>query len=330
MTRAAVGLPDDTVGEGRGDGSRAVAIGGGHGLSRCLRSLTYVVDHVTAVVTTADDGGSSGRLRRQLGVLPPGDLRMALAALSPREDLVRLLQYRFESGELQGHSIGNLMIVAANDLDDGDAVAALDFIVDLLEIRGRVLPCTTMPVQLRAKAGQREITGQVAIARSRHLERVWLEPADPPGTPEAVDAIAAADLVALGPGSLYTSIIPNLLVPSIRAAVAASQCPVVYICNIREQRGETEGLDLPAHLTALLEHAPGVTLTDIVAQGGPRPRDEERPLRADPDELAPFAPSVVLTDLLDGDGGHDPRKLARTLDGLVRRAAGRADADRFS
>lgn len=319
MARAPVGLPDDAVGEGRGDGSRAVAIGGGHGLSRCLRSLTYVVDHVTAVVTTADDGGSSGRLRRQLGVLPPGDLRMALSALSPRGDLVRLLQYRFKSGELQGHSIGNLMIVAATDLDDDDAVAALDFIADLLEIRGQVLPCTPTPVQLCARAHQRGITGQVAIARSRFVERVWLDPSDPQGTPEAVDAIAAADLVALGPGSLFTSIIPNLLVPTIQAAVAASECPVVYICNLREQRGETEGLDLPGHLTALLDHAPGVTLSAIVAHAGPRPRDEERPLQADPDELAPFASSVVLADLLDGDGGHDPRKLARALDGLVRR-----------
>ncbi|MFN2557691.1 MAG: uridine diphosphate-N-acetylglucosamine-binding protein YvcK [Nitriliruptorales bacterium] len=319
MTRAPVGLPADSVGEGRGDGSRAVAIGGGHGLSRCLRSLTYIVDHVTAVVTTADDGGSSGRLRRQLGVLPPGDLRMALAALSPRGDLVRLLQYRFKSGELQGHSIGNLMIVAAADLDDGDAVAGLDFIASLLEIRGQVLPCTPVPVQLCGQAERREITGQVAIARSRGVERVWLEPQGPPGTPEAVDAIAAADLVALGPGSLFTSIIPNLLVPAIRAAVVASECPVVYICNVREQRGETEGLDLPAHLTALLDHAPGLALSAIVAHTGPRPPCEERPLRADREELAPFTSSVVLTDLLDGDGGHDPRKLAGALDHLLRR-----------
>lgn len=319
MSRAPIGLPDDTVGEGRGDDSRAVAIGGGHGLSRCLRSLTYIVDHVTAVVTTADDGGSSGRLRRQLGVLPPGDLRMALAALSPRDDLVRLLQYRFESGELEGHSIGNLMIVAASDLDGGDPVAGLDFIAALLEIRGRVLPCTPMPVQLWAKADDREIIGQVAVARSRRVERVWLDPSHPPATSAAVGAIADADLVALGPGSLFTSVIPNLLVPSIAAAVAASACPVVYICNLREQRGETEGLDLPAHLIALLEHAPGITLSAIVAHEGPRPHSEERPLRADPGELAPFASQIVLADLIDNDGGHDPRKLAHALHGLVRR-----------
>ncbi len=244
---------------------------------------------------------------------------MALAALSPRDDLVRLLQYRFGSGELEGHSIGNLLIVAASELDGGDPVAGLDFIAALLEIRGRVLPCTPMPVQLCANAEDREITGQVAVARSRRVERVWLEPSDPPTTSAAVGAIAAADLVALGPGSLFTSIIPNLLVPSIAAAVAASACPVVYVCNVREQRGETEGLDLPAHLTALLKHAPGLALSAIVAHEGPRPRSEERPLRADPDELTPFASRVVLADLIDSDGGHDPRKLARALDGLVRR-----------
>lgn len=247
---------------------------------------------------------------------------MALAALSPRDDLVGLLQYRFESGELEGHSIGNLMIVAATHLGDGDAVAGLDFIAALLEIRGRVLPCTPMPVQLCAKVEDREITGQVAVARSRRIERVWLEPPDPEGTDAAVAAIAAADLVALGPGSLFTSVIPNLLVPSIGGAVAASVSPVVYICNVREQRGETEGLDLPAHLAALLDHAPGVTLSAIVAHEGPWPRSEERALRADPDELALFASTVVLADLLDSDGGHDPRKLAHALDGLVRPGSG--------
>lgn len=306
------------VGVGRGDGSRAVALGGGHGLSRCLQALTYVVDHVTAIVTTADDGGSSGRLRRQMGVIPPGDLRMALAALSPRPDLVRLVQYRFASGELEGHSLGNLVIVASTDLYEGDIVEGLDFVAGILGIRGRVLPCTTEPVQLKARLADREVSGQVTVARSRRVQQVWLEPEDPPATPAAVDAVVSADLIVLGPGSLFTSIIPNLRVPGIAQAVASASCPIVYVCNLREQWGETEGLDLPAHVAALLEHAPGLKLAAIVAHAGPEPRGESRPLRADPDELAPFAEEVVLTDLLDAQGGHAPRKLAGAFEEILR------------
>lgn len=315
-----VGEVPARVGRGPGDGSRAVALGGGHGLSRCLQALTHVVDHVTAVVTTADDGGSSGRLRRELGVIPPGDLRMALVSLSPRRDLARLLQYRFGSGELEGHSLGNLVIVATADINGGDVVAALDYVASVLDANGRVLPCTTEPVVLCARIAGRgdPVVGQVAIARSRQVERVWLEPGSPAATPEAVEAIARADLVVLGPGSLFTSVVPNLLVPGIRDAVAGARCPVTVVANLREQRGETEGLDLPANLRVLLDHVPGVSVDAVVAHDGPPDAAGGAPLVADREELRAFAPTVVLADVLDPRGGHDPQKLAVALGRVLR------------
>ncbi len=306
------------VGRGPGDGSRAVAIGGGHGLSRCLQALTRVVDHVTAIVTTADDGGSSGRLRREFGVIPPGDMRMALAALSPRRDLARLIQYRFGDGELEGHSLGNLLIVATADLNDGDIVSALDYVATVLDARGRVLPCTTVPVQLTATVEGGEITGQVTVARTSRIEEVRLDPVDPPATPAAVAAIRGADLVVLGPGSLFTSVIPNLLVPGIAAAVRETERPVVHVANLRQQPGETEGLDLPAHLRALDDHVPELALSALVVHDGPTAMIDGNALQAPVEELASFAKEVVPADLADPRGGHDPGKLAVVLGGILR------------
>ena len=306
---------------------RAVAIGGGHGLSRCLAALATIADHVTAVVTAADDGGSSGRLRRDLGVLPPGDLRKALGALSPRGDVVELLEVRFDTGDLAGHSLGNLMIVAAVELEGGDPVAGLDRIARLLEIRGRVLPSTTVPVELRARldagdpssgAPGEEVAGQARVARSRRVDTVWLEPPAPPATPAALDAIADADLVVLGPGSLYTSILPNLLVPDIAAGVAAAACPVVYVANLREQPGETEGVSLPAHLAALHAHVPGLELAATVVHEGPEPQGAGLPLRVVPSELEPYTRQVVAADVYDRDDAHDPERLAAVLAPLAR------------
>lgn len=303
---------------GPGDGSRAVALGGGHGLNRTLQALSHVVDHVTAVVTAADDGGSSGRLRRDLDVVPPGDMRMALAGLSPDDGLVRLLQYRFDRGELEGHSLGNLMIVALADLNRGDLIAALDEVAALLQVRGRVLPCTTTPVTLHAETGAGRIEGQVEVAQTPRVERVWLSPADVPGTSAAVDAIRRADLIVLGPGSLYTSIIPNLLVRDIAAAVAATDVPVAFVANMREQPGETEGMDLQEHLEALHEHVPGLSLTYVIAHDGPDPSGPGKRLHADSDAVATWAGQLLSEDLLDGEDGHDPNKLARVFDHLIR------------
>jgi uncharacterized cofD-like protein len=307
-----------TVDTGPGDGSRAVAIGGGHGVARTLRALPHVVDHVTAIVTVADDGGSSGRLRRDLDVLPPGDLRMAVTALARTPELAEVIGYRFARGELAGHSLGNLVLVALQDLSGGDLVAALDRLARVLEVPGRVLPCTLERVTLHARAGGSAVTGQVAVAATPRLEEVWLEPAAPPATPDAVRAISRADLVVLGPGSLYTSLLPNLLVPGIADALVRCRAPIVFIANLREQAGETEGMHLGAHLDALHAHVPRLELDVLVAHDGAAPSGAGAPLAVDPDALADRVGRIVLADLLDGEDGHAPAALARVLGQLLR------------
>lgn len=325
-----------TRSDGPGDGSRAVAIGGGHGLARSLRALTQIVDHVTAVVTVADDGGSSGRLRRDLGVLPPGDLRMALWALARDTELAELIAYRFSRGELSGHSLGNLALVALADLEGGDLVAALDRLARVLDVPGRVLPCTTAEVVLHGRTPSGTVTGQAAVSTTPGLERVWLEPDDPPATPDAVVAIQRADLVVLGPGSLYTSLLANLLVPGIAQALAATRAPVVFVGNLREQPGETQGLALHDHLDVLGEHVAGLRINAVAAHDGPAPAGSGAPLKADLDELAkrvsrmspgadhagspPGAdhPGVLVADLIDGHDGHDPAALAALLQRVPR------------
>lgn len=299
--------------------SRVVAIGGGHGLSRSLDALARIVDHVTAVVTVADDGGSSGRLRRDLDVVAPGDLRMAVAALARDRELAELLQYRFPRGELAGHSLGNLVLVALQDLVDGDIVDALDRLARLLDVPGRVLPCTTVPVTLHARAGDEQVTGQVAVQTTPRLEKVWLEPAAPPATGAVVAAIERADLVVLGPGSLYTSLLPNLLVPDVARAVAATSCPVALVANLREQPGETQGMTLGDHLDALAEHVPEVTVDVLVAHDGPDAAGGGTPLHVDEADLAGRVGRIVAADLLDGRDGHDPVALGRCLAELLER-----------
>lgn len=306
------------LGRGPGDGSRAVAIGGGHGLARSLAALTGVVDHVTAIVTVADDGGSSGRLRRDFDVVAMGDLRMALAALAHDRELAEVVQYRFARGELAGHSLGNLALVALQDLEGGDVVRALERLGRLLAVHGRVLPCTPTPVTLHARTPDGAVTGQVAVATTPRLEEVWLRPSDPPATPEAVAAIARADLVVLGPGSLYTSLLPNLLVPGIAAAVRAARCPVVLVANLREQPGETEGLGLLTHLDVLARYLADDALDAVIVHGGEHPTGAGAPLVVDRAELHRRVPSVRSADLLDDRNGHDPVALAAVLGGLLR------------
>jgi uncharacterized cofD-like protein len=313
---ASPGVAPTTIGPG--DGTRAVAIGGGHGVARTLAALPSVVDHVTAIVTVADDGGSSGRLRRDLDVLPPGDLRMALTTMSPHQELAAIVGYRFGRGELAGHSLGNLVLVALQDLSGGDIVAALDRLAALLGVPGRVLPCTTQAVTLLAATPDGDVTGQVAVAATPRLERVWLEPADAVGTPDAVAAIERADLIVLGPGSIYTSLLPNLLVPDIGAAVIAGRAPVVFVANLREQPGETEGMSLVDHLDAIRAHIPGLDIDIVVAHEGNRPTGGGRPLPLDRPALERRAAQVVSADLLDGADGHAPDALGRIFDRLLR------------
>jgi uncharacterized cofD-like protein len=303
---------------GPGDGTRAVALGGGHGVARTLAALPAVADHVTAVVTVADDGGSSGRLRRDLDVLPPGDLRMALTTMSPYRELAEVIGYRFNRGELAGHSLGNLVLVALQELSDGDVVVALDRLAALLAVPGRVLPCTTRAVTLLAATPDGGVTGQVAVAATPRLERVWLEPDDAPGTPDAVAAIERADLIVLGPGSIYTSLLPNLLVGDIGDAVIDARAPVVFVANLREQPGETEGMTLVDHLDAVRAHVPELRIDVLVAHEGERPTGDGQPLHLDRPALEQRAGRVVTADLLDGADGHAPAALGRIFDRLLR------------
>lgn len=292
---------------------RAVAIGGGHGLARSLAALRDVADQVVAVVSVADDGGSSGRLRRDLDVLPPGDLRMAATALAQRSRLAEVISYRFPRGEIGGHSLGNLVLVALQDLHGGDLVGALDELSLHLGIAGRVLPCTTAPVTLHASSAAGGVSGQAAIAETTRLRRVWLSPPAPPATPDAMAAIDAAELVVLGPGSLYTSLLPNLLVPGIATALQRTSAPVVLVANLREQPGETEGMDLADHLEVLADHAPEVRIDALLVHEGARPSGSGRALAADAAGLADHGVAVRTADLLDRRDGHDAAALARAL-----------------
>ncbi len=245
----------------RARGPKIVAIGGGHGQATLLRGLKNCPAKVTAIVTVADDGGSSGRLRRELGILPPGDFRNCIAALADDESLMtQLLQYRFAAGDgLNGHSFGNLFISALAEIT-GSFESALEESSRVLAVRGRVLPSSLHPVVLEADVqipgmAPSRVRGESNIPEpGREVLRVMLDPTDPPAYTEAIKAILEADLIIAGPGSLYTSVLPNLLVPQIGAALRASRAPKVYICNVATQPGETEGYRAEEHLQALERH----------------------------------------------------------------------------
>jgi uncharacterized cofD-like protein len=301
---------------------RVAAVGGGHGLSRALAALRALDLAPTAVVTVADDGGSSGRLRRELGIIPPGDLRMALLTLARNRPLAEAFAHRFERGQLEGHALGNLLLVALAERTAGDFVAALEAAGDLLHAAGRVLPATAASVQLKAWVGGEEVGGQAAVARARgRIERVWLEPEAPPACGAAVDALRAADVIVLGPGSLFTSIIAALLVPDIAAAVADGGARVVYVGNVLTQPGETSGLDARAHVAALLANVDGLRLDLVLLHDGPVPPGPGTRLGTDLGDLA--VGRVVCGDLVrrDDDGApcydHDPQRLADALRPLL-------------
>ena len=235
-------------------GPNIVAIGGGTGLSTLLSGLKRYSSHITAVVTVADDGGSSGVLRRELGVLPPGDIRNCLAALSTEEPLLtRLFQYRFSAGAgLEGHSFGNLFLSALTAIT-GNLETAITASSRVLAVQGQVVPATNVDVRLWAELenGQR-IEGESNIGHAPSpIVRLGCVPSRPPALPRALEAIANADLIVLGPGSLYTSLLPNLLVPELVSAIHRSRAPRLYICNLMTQPGETDGLDVRGHLRAI-------------------------------------------------------------------------------
>lgn len=239
-------------------GPRVVAIGGGHGLSTLLRGLKLYTSNLTAIVTVADDGGSSGRLRREMGVLPPGDIRMCLVALADAEPLMtELFQYRFEKGTgLEGHAFGNLFLAAMNAIT-GNFERALRESSRVLAVRGQILPSTLDDIQLCAEYadGERALGESAVPEGNKRIKRIYLEPENPPAYPEAIKAILEADLILLGPGSLYTSVLPNLLVQDIVQAIRHANAVKVYICNVATQRGETDKFMVDDHIAALERHA---------------------------------------------------------------------------
>ncbi|MBW3604701.1 MAG: uridine diphosphate-N-acetylglucosamine-binding protein YvcK [Actinobacteria bacterium] len=301
-----------------GDGRRVVAIGGGHGLSRVLAACRHLGLAPTAVVTVADDGGSSGRLRRDLGIIALGDLRMALLALARNEALADALAHRFERGHLQGHALGNLLLVAMTEAADGDVLRALRRAETLLECDGAVLPSTTAPVHIAARVSGNRLSGQANITQSGgRLESIWLEPDDPPACAEAVDAVRRADVVVLGPGSLFTSVVVNLLVTDLCRAVCETDALLVHVANVQAPPGETSQLALRDHVDVLNSTLGGRRIDVVVVHQGPRPPGPGTPLA--PLAPLPGGPRVVAADLLHRDHddrlrpAHDPARLAEAL-----------------
>jgi uncharacterized cofD-like protein len=309
-------------------GPRIVVIGGGTGLSTMLRGIKGRTDNVTAIVTVADDGGSSGRLRRELGVLPPGDFRNCIVALADVEPLMaRLFQYRFGPGSgLEGHSFGNLFIVAMSGVT-GNFEEAIRESCRVLAVRGEIVPSTLENVTLCAELEDRNLVqGESKISESTAaIRRVYLEPEHPPAYPEAVKAILEADLIVVGPGSLYTSVLPNLMVDGIRRALMASDALKVYVCNVATQRGETDGFGILEHFEALLKHLPANPFQFVLANDN---LTQSIPPEWQVSAVAPPGPSqvealhetrLVLADLVDARTPlrHDPNKLAEALIGLL-------------
>jgi uncharacterized cofD-like protein len=315
-------LPAQVVTAGRPLNPKVVALGGGHGLYASLSALRRVTRQLTAIVTVADDGGSSGRLRRDFGVLPPGDLRMALAALCGDDawgtTWSRVVQHRFTGhGSLGGHAVGNVLIVALWELL-GDTVQGLDWVGRLLGAHGRVLPMASVPLDLVAEvegadpARPGEITlvrGQAECASTTgRVRSVSLIPVDPPACPEAIAAVRGADWVVFGPGSWFTSVLPHLLVPELADALIATPARRLVALNLAPQPGETDGFSPHHHLEVLAEHAPQLTVDVVLADRGAAGGSAAELEKA----AAMLGGRLVLTDLAlrDGSPRHDPRRLA--------------------
>src|SRR3990172_2413800 len=262
-------------------GPKIVALGGGTGLSTLLRGLKRYSANITAIVTVFDDGGSSGRLRRDLGVLPPGDIRDCLVALAESEPLMtQLFEYRFPGGAFDGHAFGNLFIASLAGVT-GDLEQAVKEASKVLNIRGRVLPATLENVILCAEHEDGSVVegeSQIPLAR-RRIRRVFLKPENVPALPEALEALAEADLILIGPGSLYTSVIPNLLVRGVADALRESGAPCAYICNVMTQPGETDGFTAADHVRALVAAAGPGLLTHVLGntRGPAQPPRPRRP-----------------------------------------------------
>lgn len=313
-------------------GPSITVVGGGTGLSTLLRGMKYITNNCTAVVTSADDGGSSGRLRKEMGIIPPGDLRNCLIALADREPMMeRLMQYRFQGdSSLAGHCFGNLFIAAMAQAEGG-MEAGLNATSQILKVRGRVVPSTLSNIQLRAEMSDGGIVdGESEIPKAhKRIRKMMMCPTEAPATNAAVEAILHADVLIFGPGSLYTSVIPNLLVQGIRDAVIQSKAVKIYICNVMTQPGETDNYGAYEHVKALLDHVgeqfldyvivndqdvAGQQLDKYLAEGA-------MPITPDIDKIRQLGITVVPARLISKKDfvRHDPRKLARVLIALIYR-----------
>jgi uncharacterized cofD-like protein len=287
-------------------GSRVVAIGGGHGLATSIRAIRPYASHITAVVATADDGGSSGRLREAWDLPAPGDVRRCLAALADQDNLwTRLVERRFEAGDLAGHALGNLLLLALTE-ELGDFQAACDALAATIGVNpdaARVVPVTEESVVLKAMASGEEVEGQVEITRTTGIERVWVEPLHTRASRAAIDAVTAADQVVLGPGSLFTSVLAAAVVGDLPGAIAATDATRVYVCNVTAEVAETKGYDVAAHVDALQRH--GIQLDAVLYQEAALP-------------VGDVGVPAVGAQLVRPDGrAHDPVLLGRALAGLV-------------
>lgn len=312
----------------RPDSLRVAALGGGHGLAASLTALRRLTPDLTGIVTVADNGGSSGRLREEFGILPPGDLRMALAALSGDDEHGRrwasVLQHRFAGhGPLAGHALGNLLIAAIWERL-GDTVAGLDLVGELLGSQGRVLPMAAVPLDIEADVhlvsapdGLTVVRGQAEVAAvDGQVVSVRLDPRDPPACPEAVDAVRDADWVVVGPGSWFTSVMPTLLVPGLRDALVTTRAHRALVLNLRGDR-ETAGLNATDHLDVLAAHAPELGIDVVLADASVV--DDAGHLEAMARQLGA---RLVVDDVARSPGSdqHDPARLAKAFSRFLTRA----------
>ena len=306
-------------------GPKIVCIGGGTGLSTLLRGIKEYTSNLTAIVTVADNGGSSGRLRRDFGLPPPGDFRQCIAALADAEPLMtKLFQYRFNGGSgLDGHSFGNLFIVAMSDVT-GNFERAIRESSRVLAVRGQILPSTLANLDLAAETEEEGVVegeSEIGHTGKGHIKRVFLQPGHPQAYPEALRAILQADLIVVGPGSLYTSVLPNLLVEDIARAIRASNAPKVYVCNVATQPGETDDFHVSDHLKVLTAHVEYQLFDYMLVNSNPNAalpaQAHSRPVEVNGDlsKAEAMNVKVVLADLVDPDNGlrHDPKKLSASL-----------------
>lgn len=313
-------------------GPAITVVGGGTGLSTLLRGMKYITNNCTAVVTSADDGGSSGRLRKELGIIPPGDLRNCLTALADREPLMeRLMQYRFQGDSpLAGHCFGNLFIAAMAQAEGG-MEEGLDATSQILKVRGKVVPSTLENIQLQAEMNDGTLVlGESEIPKAhKRIRRMMMLPEDAPAARAAIKAIEEADVLIFGPGSLYTSVIPNLLVKGIRDAVVKSNAVKIYICNVMTQPGETDFFGAYEHVRALIDHV-GVQFLDFVIVNDQEITGEQllqynaegsTPVTPDIEKIRNLGITVVPARLISKNDlvRHDPRKLSRVLIALIYR-----------